>query len=188
MTRCSFNCDGDQYPSLQLSGHSSFHFFKAEKGLEISRSLSSKKSCQKEGPDTSRFCDKLASDLVPYRRMTDQRFTQGVQHFNNGEYFEAHEIWEELWNEASGARHAFLQGLIQVAVALHHAGNANWGGTRKLLSRALGYLEKGISESDPVDIAALKDLVLEFELGVQKSMAGEADALPFFKLPLKKDT
>lgn len=115
----------------------------------------------------------------------DERFEQACRHFDTQEYFEAHEVWEDLWNEASGAEHAFLQGLIQVAVALHHAGNENWSGTRKLLARALGYLEKGASAGDSVDLEALKDRVLEFELVVEKRIAGENLALPFFQLPRK---
>lgn len=116
----------------------------------------------------------------------DNRFDLGCTHFNAGEYFEAHEVWEDLWNEASGARHAFLQGLIQVAVALHHAHNGNWSGTRKLFASALGYLEKGASEEGSegsIDINALKDCVLDFELALQKKLAGESVQLPFFQLP-----
>jgi uncharacterized protein len=116
----------------------------------------------------------------------DDRFKKACEHFDNAEYFEAHEVWEDLWNEASGARHAFLQCLIQVAVALHHAGNENWGGTQKLLARALGYLEKGREAGDAVDLDILKERMLEFELGVERRMKGEDFSLPFFKLPLKE--
>ena len=117
--------------------------------------------------------------------MTDtEKFEAGCSHFDAGEYFEAHEVWEDLWNDASGARRAYLQGLIQVAVALHHAGNANWNGTRKLFASALQYLEKGKAEAKDVDLEALREGVLDFELAVQRVLAGEADvALPFFKLP-----
>jgi predicted metal-dependent hydrolase len=115
-----------------------------------------------------------------------RKFQQGCEYFDSGEYFEAHEVWEDLWNDASGARHAYLQGLIQTAVALHHAGNSNWAGTRKLSSSALGYLERGRSEAAEVDIDRLRDLLLDFELAVQRILAGEADVeLPFFKLPMK---
>src|SRR5947209_8221191 len=93
-------------------------------------------------------------------------FDQGRQFFDRGEYFEAHEAWEDLWKEAGGARHPFLQGLIQVAVALHHARNENFKGTRKLFASALGYLEKGLSDSEPVDLEALRDRVLDFELAL----------------------
>lgn len=110
-------------------------------------------------------------------------FERGCEHFDAGEYFEAHEVWEDLWNDASGARHAYLQGLIQVAVALHHASNENWRGTRSLLGSALGYLEKGRSAAAEVDIDRLVDAMAGFELELQKVLAGEPAKLPFFPLP-----
>lgn len=115
----------------------------------------------------------------------EEEFKKACRFFDERDYFEAHETWEELWNLASGARHAYLQGLIQTAVALHHAGNGNWAGTRKLLASSLGYLEKGSSEASEVDVAKLRDLILDFEIALQKKLAGENIELPFFTLPLK---
>lgn len=115
----------------------------------------------------------------------DALFETACRHFDNQEFFEAHEAWEDLWNDASGPRHAYLQCLIQVAVALHHAGNANWNGTRKLFASSLGYLEKGRAAATEVDLDALKDHILDFELALQKKLAGEAVELPVFKLPRK---
>ena len=117
--------------------------------------------------------------------MLDPRFQSACEHFDRQEYFEAHEVWEDLWNEAHGARHAFLQCLIQVAVALQHGRNGNWNGARKLCASALGYLEKGRPESDPLDLDQLKDHILDLELSVQKAQAGEATEIHIFKLPLK---
>jgi len=116
--------------------------------------------------------------------MLDERFHRACNHFNEGEYFEAHEDWEDLWNEAHGARHAFLQCLIQVAVALHHGRNGNWNGARKLCASALGYLEKGREESEPVDLDQLKEHILDLEIEIQKITKGEPGAIPFFQLPL----
>lgn len=118
----------------------------------------------------------------------DERFEMGCQFFNDRKYFEAHEIWEDIWVEASGARHAFLQCLIQVAVALHHASNQNWKGTRKLCSTALGYLEKGRSDSQPIDMDQLKDRILDIELSVQEIEAGRLDAVSAFELPVLNGT
>ena len=115
----------------------------------------------------------------------DPRIQKGLQYFDESEYFEAHEIWEEVWTEESGARHAFLQCLIQVAVAMHHASNSNWKGTRKLCASALGYLEKGRVDSDPVDLDALKEKIIDFEISVQAVLRGETVQLPFFKMPLR---
>jgi len=117
--------------------------------------------------------------------MVDVRFHKACEHFDQGEYFEAHEVWEDLWNEAHGARHAFLQCLIQVAVALHHGRNGNWNGARKLCASALGYLEKGREEGQEIDLDRLQDHILELELSIQRLMTGDPGEINFFKLPLK---
>jgi len=58
--------------------------------------------------------------------------------FNRHEFFEAHEVLEDVWRAAH--RHApekkFLQALIQIAVALHHHSRGNRIGARSLLARA----------------------------------------------------
>ena len=113
-------------------------------------------------------------------------FEQGLKHFDAAEYFEAHEVWEELWHTAQGAYHPFIQGLIQCSVAMHHATNQNWNGTRKLLAGSLSYLKKGLSASHTVDVDALQDAILDFEIALQKKLQGEMIELPFFKMPLKK--
>jgi predicted metal-dependent hydrolase len=45
---------------------------------------------------------------------------QGRAAFNRGEYFRAHELWEEVWHELAGAERILVQGLIQIAAGLHH--------------------------------------------------------------------
>jgi len=122
---------------------------------------------------------------LEWENMVDERFHRACEHFDKQEYFEAHEVWEDLWNEAHGARHAFLQCLIQVAVALHHGRNGNWNGATKLCASALGYLEKGRSESEPVAVDKLKDHVLDLALVIQKLAAGEPAEISYFKLPIK---
>src|SRR5438874_12872865 len=73
------------------------------------------------------------------------RFREGIKLFNSGEFFEAHEVLEDVWCAAPAAEKRFLQGLIQVAVALHHHSKENRVGARSLLARArcnLSALEK----------------------------------------------
>jgi hypothetical protein len=55
--------------------------------------------------------------------------------FNQGRFFDAHEVWEDVWRSARGRRRRFLQALIQVAVALHHHSRGNRVGARSLLAR-----------------------------------------------------
>ena len=75
-------------------------------------------------------------DAEPY----DARYLQGIEYFNECEFFEAHEVWEDLWQEYQGPSRRFYQGLIQVAVCLHHFGNGNVRGAKKLFHTSSGYL------------------------------------------------
>lgn len=49
------------------------------------------------------------------RLLTSEAARRGAAHFNAGEYFEAHEAWEEVWMAAAEPRRSFYQGLIQLA-------------------------------------------------------------------------
>jgi predicted metal-dependent hydrolase len=71
----------------------------------------------------------------------DPRYLQGIEYFNECDFFEAHEVWEELWSEYQGPSRRFYQGLIQVAVCLHHFGNGNTRGAKKLYFGSRGYLD-----------------------------------------------
>jgi predicted metal-dependent hydrolase len=71
----------------------------------------------------------------------DPLYLEGIAHFNTCDFFESHEKWEELWTENFGPSRKFLQGLIQAAVALHHFGNGNIRGAKKLYYSSRGYLE-----------------------------------------------
>jgi len=71
----------------------------------------------------------------------DPLYLKGIEYFNNCDFFEAHEAWEEVWTEYQGPSRKFFQGLIQTAVALHHFGNGNIRGARKLFTSSRNYLE-----------------------------------------------
>jgi predicted metal-dependent hydrolase len=62
----------------------------------------------------------------------DPRYLKGIEHFNRREFFDAHEIWEELWHEEHGSGHNFVQGLIQFATSLHHFEAHNLKGAKLL--------------------------------------------------------
>jgi predicted metal-dependent hydrolase len=70
----------------------------------------------------------------------DPRYPAGAELFNRGEYFEAHEAWEDLWHDTAGPDRRFYQGLIQAAVAVYHAGNGNTRGARRLFHSGRRYM------------------------------------------------
>ena len=71
----------------------------------------------------------------------ERLYLEGIAHFNACDYYESHEVWEELWTEYRGHARKYYQGLIQAAVALYHFGNGNIRGARKLHASVHGYLE-----------------------------------------------
>lgn len=70
----------------------------------------------------------------------DPRYLLGVLSFNRREFFDAHEVWEDLWHECGLPNRRFYQSLIQAAVALHHWGNGNWRGARRLFHSGRNYM------------------------------------------------
>ncbi|MBI2150692.1 MAG: DUF309 domain-containing protein [Acidobacteria bacterium] len=66
----------------------------------------------------------------------------GINFFNQSRYFEAHEVWEDLWRETRGPLRLFYQGLVQAAVGLHHLGNGNLNGARSQLTKSIAKLEQ----------------------------------------------
>jgi uncharacterized protein len=70
----------------------------------------------------------------------DEKFERGVSDFNAGRFFEAHEIWEELWLAAAEPEKTFLQGLIQLTAAFHHHARGNARGMQSLLAAGLAKL------------------------------------------------
>jgi hypothetical protein len=55
------------------------------------------------------------------RATLDPRYEGYFERFNRGQYFEAHEVLEQLWkHDRAGANAAFYKGLIQLAGAFVH--------------------------------------------------------------------
>jgi predicted metal-dependent hydrolase len=68
-------------------------------------------------------------------------FVDGVRLFNERDFFECHELLEEMWRNTSGDEARFYQGLIQAAVCLYHWGNANFDGAMRLARTSLEKLD-----------------------------------------------
>lgn len=84
----------------------------------------------------------------------DSRYLAGVLLFNAGDFFEAHEVWEDLWAECAGPERRFVQGLIQAAVGLCHFGNGNLRGAVKLYHSSRGYMDGLAAPFWGLDVAA----------------------------------
>ena len=71
----------------------------------------------------------------------DERYRKFFELFNERDFYECHEVLEDLWMETAGEERPFYQGLIQTATAFYHLQNGNFGGARKLFTTGLEYLK-----------------------------------------------
>jgi len=102
----------------------------------------------------------------------------GLDLFNEEKFYEAHEIWEDLWRETQGSFRVGYQGLIQAAVALHHLQTGNRLGAIGLLPRATRNLRAGPSSAE-VELD-LEPFVAELEkLLDQLQQSNPPRGLPF---------
>ncbi len=79
----------------------------------------------------------------------------GIDLFNAGDYFEAHELLEAQWLRAPPAERFFLQALIHMAVAWHHATEGNGEGALRQIDKGLRKLAGYLPERHGVDTAGL---------------------------------
>src|SRR5262245_25743074 len=68
-------------------------------------------------------------------------YYDGITLFNEHEFFDAHEVWEDIWHMAFGLRFEFYQGMIQCAVALEHYRRSNPRGVVSLFESYNGHFK-----------------------------------------------
>lgn len=115
----------------------------------------------------------------------DALYIRFLHEFNvKRDYFECHEVMEELWMEEG--RDPLWQGLLQVAVGLYHARNDNVSGAVKLFSQALDKLKRYPNRKIGIDLPLLIE-ESEFYLAKLGEFAAHADgtAFPFEDMTIK---
>ena len=69
---------------------------------------------------------------------------RGIELFNAREFYECHEVLEDLWRPTQGVERLFLQAVIHLAVGFYHHQRVNQRGAelqlRKGLKKLAGYL------------------------------------------------
>jgi predicted metal-dependent hydrolase len=79
--------------------------------------------------------------------------------FNDGQYFEAHEVLEELWLEVRhDADGNFYKGLIQFAAAFLHWQEGRTGPAAALLRTAGGHLARYPERHHGLDVARVRQM------------------------------
>ena len=116
---------------------------------------------------------------------------EGIKLFNDGNYFEAHDYFEEMWADNRTEKKDFFQGLVQISVGTYHFSSENFEGALSQYSRGLEKLEKYPDDFENINLLKfrqdlkyfLKEITLfllkkSFNLGVTK--------IPFIELNVNK--
>lgn len=89
----------------------------------------------------------------------DSRYLEYIELFNNREFYDCHEVLEDLWLDDWGDRKKFYQGLIQFATAFYHLYRRNMSGCEKLLASSKAYLSRYPDFFEGLDLAELRDVI-----------------------------
>jgi hypothetical protein len=114
---------------------------------------------------------------------------QGIDLFNAGEYFEAHEVIEAAWNAEPGPVRVMFQGVLQIGVACYHIQGRNWRGAMKVLERGEAKLRPFIPTCMGLDLARLlvdAHLLRGELLRLGPEWQGEFDAALFPTIRMKE--
>ena len=76
----------------------------------------------------------------------------GLQLFNAGRYFEAHEELELAWRDEPGPVREVYRGILQVGVAYYHILNQNYAGAVKMFKRAWAWLNPYPNKCRGIDL------------------------------------
>ena len=117
----------------------------------------------------SRFISELPELIQKHARVPDPAALQeacrqpltadairGLQEFNRGEYFEAHESLETAWMADEGVGRDLYRAVLQVAVAYYQIERANYNGAAKMFLRMRQWIEPLPDTCRGIDVAQLR--------------------------------
>jgi uncharacterized protein len=93
---------------------------------------------------------------------------EGLQCYESGEFFLAHEHWEAIWLKCEEPEKTFLQALIQITAAFHHLQRGNFIGAASLLRAALGRLDAFPAAFGGIEVEDLRASVRAWLLALER--------------------
>jgi len=119
------------------------------------------------------------------RKSFEDSFKFALNLFNNHQWYEAHDAFEEIWNNVNGDERQVIQGILQVSVSQFHLSKGNLNGATILLGEGLGRIKTRTKINLGIDLVSfcqcLEDLLRKLQ---SKEILNENDK-PFLK-PLKQ--
>ena len=93
----------------------------------------------------------------------EELFLKGLEAYHEGNYFDAHEFWENLWSDYHLKDRDFIQGLIQLSVSFVHLENGNLNGAKSLLIKCLKKFKDFSRVHRDIDVSELKNSIRKIQ-------------------------
>ncbi len=91
--------------------------------------------------------------------LTSEKFKKSLDEaidlFNNQKWYEAHDAFEDIWNDLVGDERQIVQGILQVSVSQFHLNKGNLNGAMILIGEGLGRIRNRASEDLEIDLKQL---------------------------------
>jgi predicted metal-dependent hydrolase len=109
----------------------------------------------------------------------NQEFRRGVELFNEGKYWDAHEVWELVWRQREEDGRIFLQGIIQAAAAYYRVTERpSYVGALNNFEKAFTKLEPFPDEFLGVNVESFRRAIVESFEEVKRLGPGKIDEFP----------
>ena len=84
-------------------------------------------------------------------------FWQGIEQFNQRQFYYCHDTLESIWLESSEPDKTFYQSILQIAVGCYHLERSNWKGAVTLLGEGIKKLRDYQPSYEGVEVCELLD-------------------------------
>ena len=113
---------------------------------------------------------------------TKGAMAQGLAAYREGNFFLAHEFWEEQWRRSLLPEKTFVQALIQLSCAMHHHQRGNPRGAYGQLNHALVKLQDFPAAYGGLNVGALRDEMAGWIVSLGAERSAPTPPIPALRL------
>ena len=105
------------------------------------------------------------------KKCLEENFYNALNLFNNKKWYEAHDAFEDIWNNLDGDKRQIIQGILQVSVSQFHLSKGNINGATILLGEGLGRIKNRTNIDLGVDLESfckcLEELLIKLQYKIE---------------------
>ena len=111
-----------------------------------------------------------------------ESLSEAIDLFNNQQWYEAHDAFEDIWNDLVGDERQIVQGILQVSVSQFHLNKGNLNGAMILLGEGLGRIRNKVSEDLEIDLVLLCNSLESLLNKLHSKIPLNQSDVPFLKI------